>query len=187
MEYYKKINLKCEKLIRDYLLELVIPPNKITDQAKISHELPKDLLDIINTELASYGISELLYCQSYMRAKGTTQGIHIDGVGYKWHAAINLPIQNSNGSKFIWYTGKYDIEQKTKYTGGPAGGMTQVTFFEIVNQDLTEVAVIELDQSYLIRVDEPHNAVANDTTNRWIFTMRFVGNPTFEELYDKLP
>lgn len=187
MEYYKKINLKCEKSIRDYLLDVVTPPNKITDQTKISHELPKDLLDIVNTELSSYGIGEILYCQSYLRSAGTVQGIHIDGINFRWHAAINLPIQNTKGSKFSWYNGAYDIEQKTRYTGDGAGGVTPITFFEIINQDLKEAASIELDQAYLVRVDEPHSATANDITNRWIFTMRFKGNPTFEELYEKLP
>jgi hypothetical protein len=187
MEYYKKINLKCEKLIRDYLLELVIPPNKILDQTKISHELPKDLLEVVNAELASYGISEILYCQSYLRSAGTTQGIHIDGINFRWHAAINLPVQNTQGSKFIWYSGSYNVEQRTRYTGSGNGSRAPITFFEIVDQELTEAASIELNQACLIRVDEPHNAVANDTSDRWIFTMRFVGNPTFEELYEKLP
>ncbi len=186
MEYYKKINLKCEKLIRDYLLDLVLVPTEIIDQTKIPHQLPKDLLDKVNSELASYGVPEILYCQSYLRAKGTTQGIHIDGVGFQWHAAINMPIQNTKGSKFTWYDGTYRIEQKTQDTGA-MGGKAPITFFEIVDRNLTEATSIELDQAYLIRVDAPHNAQASETGNRWIFTMRFKGNPTFEELYDKLP
>jgi hypothetical protein len=186
MEYYKKINLQCEHLIRDYLLDLMLLPRKLIDQTKISHDLPNELLEKINSELANYGISEIQYCQSYLRAKGTTQGIHVDGIGFRWHAAINIPIQNTNGSKFSWYGGDYDLEQKTQYTGSN-NGMAPITFFEIKDNGLTEVASIELDQAYLVRVDEPHNAVANQLEDRWIFTMRFKGNPTFEELYDKLP
>ena len=186
MEYYKKINLKCEQLIRDYLLELVLVPTEIIDQTKIPHQLPKYLLDQVNGELASYGVPEILYCQSYMRAKGTTQGIHIDGVGFKWHAAINMPIQNTEGSKFNWYKGTYTVGQKTQDTGA-MGGRAPITFFELVDKELEVAASIELDQAYLIRVNEPHNAVANDLADRWIFTMRFKGNPTFEELYEKLP
>lgn len=186
MEYYKKINLKCEQLIRDYLLGLVTMPTRIFDQTKIPHELPEEILNAINSELAEYNAPELLYCQSYLRAKGTVQGIHIDGIGYKWHAAINIPVKNTEGSRFSWYGGKYSIEQKTQDTG-TLTGKAPITFFEIVNEELEEVASIELDQAYLVRVDEPHRAEANDVANRWIFTMRFKGNPTFEELYDKLP
>jgi hypothetical protein len=186
MEYYKKINLQCENSIRNYLIDLVRTPQKLIDQTKISHELPKELLDTINSELATYGITEIQYCQSYLRAKGTTQGIHIDGIGFKWHAAINIPIQNTIGSKFTWYGGDYRIEQKTRNTGY-GHIMTPITFFEIIDNGLVEVASVELDQAHLVRVDEPHCATANDVADRWIFTMRFKGNPTFEELYDKLP
>jgi hypothetical protein len=186
MEYYKKINLKCEQLIRDYLIELVLVPTEIIDQTKIPHQLPKHLLDQVNSELASYGVPEILYCQSYLRAKGTTQGIHIDGVGSKWHAAINIPIQNTKGSKFNWYKGKYTVVQKTVDTGA-ISGKAPITFFGLEDIKLEVAASIELDQAYLVRVDEPHNAVANNISDRWIFTMRFHRNPTFEELYEKLP
>jgi len=187
MEYYKRINLKCEKLIRDYLLDLVLVPSEIEDQVKIPHRLPKELLQTINDELASYGVPELLYCQSYIRAKGTTQGIHVDGVDYLWHAAINLPIQNTQDTKFTWYHGEYTIEQKTQETGA-ISGTAPITFFKLTDvKSLYPAASIELDQACLVRVDEPHNAESNFDGYRWIFTMRFKGNPTFEELYDKLP
>lgn len=185
MEYYKKINLKCESLIRNYLLESV-QPQVTLDQTKISHELPSDILEAVNKELAEYGIPELLYCQSYVREKGTVQGMHIDGIGFKWHAAINLPIQNTEGSRFNWYGGDYKLEQRTRMTR-TLEGITPITFFEIVGRDLKEVASVELNQACLVRVDEPHSAEANRVSDRWIFTMRFNGNPTFEELYDKLP
>jgi hypothetical protein len=187
MKYCKKINLKCEKLIRDYLLDLVLVPSEILDQVKIPHRLPRELLQTINDELTSYGVPELLYCQSYIRAKDTKQGIHVDGVDYIWHAAINLPIKNTQNTKFTWYDGEYTIEKKTQDTGA-ISGMTPISFFELT--DIKELAVtesIELDQAHLIRVDKPHNAESNSDGYRWIFTMRFKGNPTFEELYDKLP
>lgn len=187
MKYCKKINLKCEKLIRDYLLELVLVPTVIHDQIKIPHRLPQELLKTINDELASYGIPELLYCQSYIRAKGTTQGVHVDGVDFLWHAAINLPIENTKNTKFRWYDGEYNIERKTQDTGA-ISGMAPITFFEIVDiKELVAVETIELDQAYLVRVDKPHHAESNSDGYRWVFTMRFKGNPTFEELYDKLP
>lgn len=187
MEYYKKINLRCEKQIRDYLLNVVLVPTVILDQIKIPHSLPKDLLDTINSELASYGVPKILYCQSYLRAKNTTQGIHIDGVSYKWHAGINIPVQNTKNTKFSWYGGNYTTELKTQDTGSITG-KAPITFFEILsNEPLEEVASIELDQAYLVRVDEPHNASNTTDETRWIFTMRFEGNPTFEELYEKLP
>lgn len=189
MEYYKKINLRCESLIREFVMRDLNPaPTNFKDSIKVSHTLPEDLLNIVNSELAEYGIPNVWYCQSYFRRKGTIQGIHIDGVkDLNIHVAINLPIQNTEHSKFAWYSGDYQTGVKTGLAQNTIGRVIPITYHDITFQDLQEVATLELNQAHLIRVDRPHNATANDVADRWIFTMRFKGNPTFEEVYDKLP
>jgi hypothetical protein len=189
MEYYKKINLKCESLIREYVMQNIgSSPSNVIDSVKISHTLPPDLLKIVNDELAVHGIPNVWYCQSYIRRKGTVQGVHMDGVkDLHIHAAINLPIQNTKDSRFTWYNGSNNTGVATSITGTLSGGKSPITYHDVVFKDLSEAAVLELDQAYLIRVDTPHSAAANKEGDRWIFTMRFVGNPTFEELYEKLP
>jgi hypothetical protein len=45
-------------------------------------------------------------------------------------------------------------------------------------------ATVELNQPYLLNVGTPHRSEANKTEDKWVFTMRFYGNPTFEMLRD---
>lgn len=189
MKYYKKINLKCETLIREFVLKDLNPiPININDSVKFSHTLPDELLNMVNDELAEYGIPNIWYCQSYLRRRATTQGIHTDGVkDLNIHVAINLPIQNTKGSEFTWYAGEYETDVKTSIVQNNSGAVVPITFHDIKFKNLEKAATLELDQAYLIRVDQPHSASANQVADRWIFTMRFKGNPTFEELYDKLP
>lgn len=189
MEYYKKINLKCESLIREFVIkDLNPPPTNFKDSVKVAHTLPEELLNTVNAELAEYGIPPVWYCQSYLRRKGTWQGIHIDGVkDVNIHVAINLPIQNTEDSKFIWYTGDYHTDIKVGKAQNVNGGVIPITYHDITFDNLKEAASLELNQAHLIRVDRPHRACANEVDDRWIFTMRFKGNPTFEELYEKLP
>lgn len=189
MEYFKKLDLKCESLIREFVMQQVNPmPANIIDSVKISHTLPDELLKTINDELSSYGIPDVWYCQSYIRRRNTVQGIHMDGVpGLNIHAAINLPIKNTEGSKFVWYDGSYATDIATNKTETVAGGTEPITYHNVQLSNNDVSVSLELDQAYLIKVDAPHSAWANPHADRWIFTMRFKGNPTFEELYDKLP
>jgi hypothetical protein len=45
-------------------------------------------------------------------------------------------------------------------------------------------ATLELDHPYLINVGHPHRSEASKNEDKWVFTMRFYGNPTFDSLRD---
>ena len=182
MEYFKKINLQCESKIRNFVIADVcsqLDPEKLISQTRIKHDLPDNLRESVNDELEYIGFPKLLYCQSYIRSRGHIQGIHIDGDGStQINAAINLPISGTHESKHNWYTGDYTLILKN---------IGDLYFHHILWKSKPElVSSLELDHPHLVRVNEPHNAVSSDNDCRWIFTMRFVGNPSFEDLYDKL-
>jgi hypothetical protein len=181
MKYFKQINLSVEEQLKNFIINDVtrrIDPSTVINQIRIKHVLPNDLSNIVNAELKNLGFPKLLYCQSYIREKGNVQGIHIDGDNEsKINAAINIPISGTAGSMYNWYTGTYHLNLRK---------IGDLVFHHIVwNSEPILATSLELDQPYLVRVNEPHSAVAGDR-NRWIFTMRFVGNPTFEYLYDIL-
>jgi hypothetical protein len=183
MEYFKKINLICEPSIRDFVIADVkrkLNPDTVSGQVRIKHDLPADLRYRVNTELESLGFPKFLYCQSYIRQQGNVQGIHIDGdVDKKINAAINIPIQGIEGSTHNWYDGDYTLVLRN---------VGDLVFHQLVwNSKPTLVSSLILDQPYLVRVDQPHSASAGSFHSRWIFTMRFVGNPTFEHLCSLLP
>lgn len=173
MKYYEKINLKCSEAIRQYAIteieqKLSIKQN-YNAQIRIKHELPIELLEIVNKELASYNISNVLYAQSYLRKKNSKQEIHIDGDNELISLAINIPLKGTINSKFNWYDGDYDLI-KTK--------IQDLVFYSIIwKSKPVHVATLELNDSYILRVDVPHNAESSPIEDRWIFTMRFKDNP----------
>jgi len=89
-------------------------------------------------------------------------------------SAINIPLKGTANSFQIWYTGNYTTSvirtpniayHLIKWTNKPV-----------------EVARLEINSAHLIRVDQPHSAQSNSVEDRWVFTMRFCGNPNFEDL-----
>ena len=177
-----KLKLEVEQAIKDFAIADILEksdPEKVLLQYTVDHtNIPQDLLNAINSELNSKGIPDLLYAKSYVRRKNHAQGIHIDGLNFPLHCAINIPLMGSEGSKFCYYTGSYKMiptnERGLKFYALKWDG-------EPILED-----ELELTSPHLVRVDRPHCAMASSTENRWIFTMRFRGNPTFEELYQKI-
>lgn len=177
--YSKKIYLECEEDIRDFALSdiksKVDLSLSLTKQLKILHKLPLELELKINLELEKYGIPNVLYSQSYIRPKGNIQGIHIDGTAEGIiKSAINIPLKGSTNSKMIWYSGNY--------TTGVTETLALTYHYINWSSAPVEDSSIEIDSAHLLRVDRPHSAQASINEDRWIFTMRFKGNPDFEEL-----
>lgn len=145
-------------------------------------ELPKQLLAVVNSELNSRGINDVLYCRYYNRPKESKQFIHVDGQpGLFLHCAINIPFQGGPDSKFIWYDGDFELVPVNLTA-------TNQKAFDIEWNSEPRVAesIEMIDGCYLVRIDQPHQAVASSTSNRSVFTIRFKGNPSFEEIYDLL-
>ena len=177
--YCKKIQLVCEDLIREFAIseieKKIDPLAPIPDQIQIRHILPYDLKNIINSELSSYNIPPIRYCLSYVRSKYSTQGIHVDGDQSEIiKSAINIPLKGCKDSYQIWYKGDYNtVIVRTSNN----------VYHNIVWQKpFTEDFRLEIMQPYLLRVDKPHSVVANRVEDRWVFTMRFYGNPDFAKL-----
>jgi hypothetical protein len=172
------IKLEVEQAIKDFAIADILKksePEKVNFQYAVDHtDIPSDLLNDINSELNSKGIPDLLYCKSYIRRKKHVQEIHIDGL----NCAINIPLKGSAGSRFCYYTGSYKMHLTV---------VRGLKFYALEWDGLPILEnELELNTTHLVRVDRPHCAIASNTENRWIFTMRFKGNPTFEDLYQKI-
>lgn len=181
MKYFKKIKLSCASLITEFAINdtLVKLQNRNWDsQLQIRHVLPEDLQNTINDELSIIKIPNMLYCQTYLRKQNNIQSIHVDGTKDGLiHAAINIPLIGVSSNRYNWYSGNYELKHVYK---------SNLSYHDIVWRSPPVLAdTIELNETYLIRVDAPHSAVAGPS-ERWIFTMRFCGNPSFEELYNSI-
>jgi hypothetical protein len=182
-DYFKLMPLDCEQQIRDFAIadieaQLGATAYTLTGQVRVRHTLPNELLEIVNTELMTkYNIPPVEYCQSYLRPKKDIQRSHIDGDGDNLrYAAINIPLKGTTGSIYRWLNGTY--ETQLKY-------VNDLVFHNLLWMDIPSVgATLELDQPYIINVGHPHRSEASKTEDKWVFTMRFYGNPTFDSLRD---
>ena len=182
---YKKINLRCLDNLKSYVVnqikDLLLPTGRLTVVTTFVVTLPDKLLKIINEELSSYSISNIEYCRVYLWKKGSVQTPHVDGSDEVLHCSINIPLHGGENSTFRWYSGDYDLKLDDI-------GKNQKAYVVNWNSSPYITESIEIkDGCYLVRIDQPHQAIASADSDRWVFTMRFKGNPAFEELYDKLP
>lgn len=182
---YKKINLKCLDNLKSYVVNEIkesVSPDGVSVITSNIVILPDDILKMVNDELISYGVSSIEYCRVYLWPKGSVQTIHIDGSDNVLHCAINIPLYGGENSKFQWFGGNFKLAPVN------LPRTNQKAYY--INWESTPYITesIELkDGYYLIRIDQPHQAIAATDSDRWMFTMRFKDNPSFEELYDKLP
>ncbi len=182
MNYYKKIDFKCASLIKDYVNNLISSTLVSGETKKVISkiiELPDNILAIVNQELSLLGISNVEYCRIYLWPKKSIQFTHVDN---GLHCAINIPLRGGENSLFRWWAAEF----KTRLVDIIGTGQTVEAIEWLTARKLAQEIEIK-DGCYLIRIDQPHQAVMSETSDRWMFTMRFKGNPTFEELYDRLP
>ena len=181
---YKKINLNCEDQLKKYLYKLIgqtLPGLKLQSGISQLVTLPDNLLNAVNAELYSYGISDVYYSRIYLWPKGSVQRPHVDGGDEVLHCSINIPLHGGENSTFRWYSGDYDLKLDDI-------GKNQKAYVINWNSSPYITESIEIkDGCYLVRIDQPHQAIASKNSDRWVFTMRLKGNPTFEDLYDRLP
>lgn len=173
------------EVLKDYLfkqIELTVPnSDNLPNTMSTIINLPDDLVAMVNQELASLGAPEISYCRTYLRQKNHTQILHVDGVDEVLHCSINVPLKGGEDSVFQWMTGDFQISLVDLVH-------TKQKAFHIIWGSEPKVAEsIEMtDGCYLVRIDQPHQAIAAPDHDRWVFTLRFKGNPTFEELYELL-
>jgi len=180
-DYFKLIPLDCEEQIRDFAIadieaQLGSSAYVLTSQVRIKHTLPNELLEIVNTELSTkYNIPSIEYCQSYLRPKKDIQRAHVDGDQNETrHAAINIPLKGTTGSIYRWLDGTFETQLKD---------INGLVFHNLLWMDIpTVAATLELNDPYLINVGTPHRSEASKTEDKWVFTMRFYGNPLFDML-----
>ena len=182
-DYFKLMPLDCAEQIKAFAIadieaQLGASAYVLTAQVRVRHTLPNELSEIVNAELLTkYNITPVEYCQSYLRPKKDIQRAHVDGgLNETRHAAINIPLKGTTGSIYRWLNGTYETEFKD---------VDGLVFHNLIWMDVPSVAAtVELNQPYLLNVGTPHRSEANKTEDKWVFTMRFYGNPTFEMLRD---
>jgi hypothetical protein len=181
MIFSTPVKLKFEQQIREWTINDILSSKAATNliiktQHRAQHQFPRELLDTINSELNSYGMPGVSYADSYLRRKGSKQYLHVDGHEHQIFCAINIPLMGTTNSGFQYYGGDYEIVEKT------AKGLRWLE--PVWNGEPQLLEDLELTTPHLVRVDVPHMAVANAAEDRWILSIRFLGNPSYEYMQD---
>jgi hypothetical protein len=182
-EYFKPLTLDCEQAIRNFAIgdietQLGAGAYVLTGQVQVKHSLPPELFETISNELGEkYNMPAVDFCHSLLRPKKDIQKSHIrasvDGIGY---TAIDIPLKGTSGSLYRWLSGTYESQLKT-FNG--------LIFHDLTWLDIpTTGATLELTAPHLVNVGIPNRAEASKITDMWVFTIRLLGNPTFEMIRD---
>jgi hypothetical protein len=148
--------------------------------------LPSDILTTLQDELATYGLPEILNCVVFKRKNFPRPLINFAHIDYCQHsqeiinASIILPISGCEGTYMYWVDGEY--ETRISLAAGQTTAFQQL----IWKSDYSIIKETEITVPTLCRVDIPHDAHNGlNTEYRTIASIRFKGNPSFEEILQK--
>ena len=108
-----------------------------------------------------------------IRHNDIDQSIHADGLKVVRNASFNLPLTGYAGTKLCFYKPKTEDVEPT---------ITNANHYN--KEDMTVIDSFEGDNRWvLVNTSIPHNAVdINPDNPRIVLCVRFVGNPTFDQL-----
>jgi hypothetical protein len=195
--YHKPITLECAEAIRLYAEEYSSRPEYCTGQRiyGIAVTLPVDLLNMFNEEMKKYDLPEASINKAgiiIIKRKDfhliNINKAHVDmaadGIN-PVNASIVIPVLGYKDTDMYWLKGtpRYTVDnQSTPNTGTPI----KHPIWD--NPDQVEIIRTEIDGPTLCRIGGPHDATSHvDGSYRVSISLRLKNNPTFEELYEKIP
>lgn len=184
MSTYFPYRLDCQNLlINESIAQL---QNKWHNKSRgftFSVIFPEHIRAILDKELQSRNLPKFAYTVCFARPAKDQQSIHVDGTNSTTCASLNIPLMGCNNSVMEWFTGVYKVVRKNYVD---QSGQT-VYYQEVVwDTDYTVVESLELTESHIVRVDVPHRTTANDTDLRAVLCLRFLGNPTWDQVCSKV-
>jgi len=108
--------------------------------------------------------------------------IHVDLYNHEnpFNASVVIPIQNCDDSFMYWFDGDYTLSLNESLTGMPYFNIDWASEKHLVEET-------RIQHPTVCRVNVPHGARSTSKNDlRVTATFRFVDNPSFEELADKL-
>lgn len=184
MSTYFPYRLDCQDLlINESITQLQNKWNNKSRGFTFSVIFPEHVRAILDKELQSRNLPKFAYTVCFARPAKDQQSIHVDGTNSTTCASLNIPLMGCNNSVMEWFTGAYKVVRKNYVD---QSGQT-VYYQEVVwDTDYTVVESLELTESHMVRVDVPHRTTANDTDLRAVLCLRFLGNPTWDQVCSKV-
>ena len=188
MQYSLPIQLKCYEQLKEHVSALLSDYNT-DDHHVVVLPITPELDNIFSEEMQSYGLTPrngwlAFKKKNYFNKKSINPICHIDYTDSTGSEICNvsliIPLENTNDAPMIWYTGEYDIVHVDM-------GSYSFATADWKNEGEVPTHKTDITQPTFCRVHIPHDTWSNeDGSYRSVVTVRFHGNPTFEEIAEKI-
>lgn len=170
-----------------------IYPNSLGSQFFTHDTLNR--LEIVR-DIRSAGL-EVHHINLFFQKGNSLAELHIDDGANPRHASLNLPIRGCEGSEVVWVRADqfsaaapylatfngFDVNAKPRTIGSQPAD-------PVVTRDDSTWDIVDrasAGQPILLKTDEWHAVDnRNNPHYRWLLGIRFVGNPHYEEVLEKL-
>jgi hypothetical protein len=187
---YHPFELKCFEKFKKQTLEYM---NQFSGESIYVKEVPitAELVELFKQEMAEYGLPGAWNFLSFKRKNFVSEnasGTHVD---YSKHfnspvyTSLVIPVEGCENTHMYWMDGDYQLNQVATSTNSKE---QNVAYGKIQwNESPTVVDRVEINDSpMLAKASIPHSVTSRtDGSYRTILSVRFIGNPTFEEVLEK--
>ena len=181
--YYQHLPSIDNKLYTDYFIDKFIPKYKFIQKLVgiytqyhrdvVSKEI--ELLKLELTLIKKYKFPKIEYISIFEHTQD--QPIHSDGIDVPRYASLNLPISGWEGTKMNFY----DVRNRDLIPN-----IRDANYYD--ENDVTYAVELNGENSWvLVDSSTPHHIIQINSANpRMTVCVRFMGNPTFNELLDRI-
>lgn len=186
MKYAQKFELKCYDALKTYFKsrteEYTGDQFHIFDIPNVSQEI----VDMFASEMKERGLPLNIGWLMFKKRDWSPSShpnfthIDIDETDDFYKVSIVIPIEGYQDTYMYWCEGEYHVDPQT---------IGIVKYYVPIWKPGTKIDTHRelIDSPTICRVDIPHSAVSStDGSYRVVVTTRFLGNPSFEEVCEKL-
>lgn len=187
MKYAQPFNLRCHDHLMEYFTRKTAEYASEPYHVHQLNDVSQEITDMFNSEMKERGLPEIvgwLMFKKYGFPNERPEGSHIDSPDNNIHVSIVIPIEGYEDTHMYWCGGDYHFKQdRLDYD-------KFVSYCHPVWDDTNDAIIVhreEITSPTICRVDIPHDTVTrSDGSYRVVVTTRFKGDPSFEEVCEKL-
>jgi hypothetical protein len=186
MKYAQPFNLRCHAVLVEYFERRSHDFNNDRGHAFPILDIAPEIRDLFNDEMTDRGLPQSYSWMLFKKKNHTNEDVnqtHVDTVNEVARVSIVIPLSGYEDTYMYWCEGDHYIDQSPKIDN-------TMTYGRPIWNDYTKVNVVHREMIVsptICRVEVPHDTVTRlDGSYRVVITARFEGNPSFEEVCEKL-
>lgn len=187
MEYARKFNLRCHDVLKEYFTRKTAEYSGERYHVCELTDIPQEITDMFRDEMTERGLPDTVGWLMFKK-RGLPEEhpdrTHVDSPDNTRHVSIVIPIEGCEDTHMYWCEGDYHFEHTI------LDNDNYVSYSIPIWDDVAKVNVMhreKITSPTICRVDIPHDTVTRaDDSYRVVVTTRFVGDPSFEEVCEKL-